>query len=163
MKTAIRLATVLLAAGVMGCMQAKPGADAVYVNATLIDRTPEMSQDFAYGSGADMSKAPMAIEISAATVPAGQIVFDVSNPSTAGMLHEMVVSPLPANGAPMPFKYDDEEVDERAAIELGEVEDIEPGETKRLVLTLEPGQYMLYCNYGGHFTSGMWTILTVTL
>lgn len=161
MRTGLKVASVLLAAGLTGCVQAKPGPDATYIDATLIDRTNEISEDFAYGSGADMSMAPMAIEVSAATVPAGQVVFDVTNAGT-DMLHEMVVSPLPADGAPMPFKYEDEEVDERAAVELGEVEDIEPGASKRLVLTLEPGQYMLYCNYAGHFTSGMWTILTVT-
>jgi len=161
MRTAYKLATVLLAAGLIGCMQPQPGAKAAHVNAKLVDRTEEMSNDFAYASGADMSKAPMTIELSASTVPAGEVVFDVSN-AEADMEHEMVVSPLPANGAPLPFNSAKETVDQRAAGKVSEVEHIKPGTSKQLDVRLKPGKYIVYCNLPYHFTSGMWSVLTVT-
>lgn len=64
-------------------------------------------------------------------LPAGQIVFEITNPAGNEHEHEVEVL-LGASGT-------DQD-------ELGEVEEIQPGETKTLVITLEPGQYELACN-----------------
>jgi uncharacterized cupredoxin-like copper-binding protein len=40
---------------------------------------------------------------------------------------------------------------------IGEVEDVKPAEAKDLVLTLEPGNYILLCNLPKHFERGMVT------
>ena len=45
---------------------------------------------------------------------------------------------------------------------IGEVEDVQPGESTTLVLTLEPGSYVLLCNLPKHFERGMATEFQVT-
>ena len=37
----------------------------------------------------------------------------------------------------------------------GEIEEIAPGETKSLTLTLQKGHYALVCNLPGHYKAGM--------
>ena len=37
----------------------------------------------------------------------------------------------------------------------GEIEDIAPGTTKSLTLTLQKGHYALVCNLPGHYKAGM--------
>ena len=47
------------------------------------------------GSKMDMSKAPMGIKIQPAMVPAGKVIFKVTNLSKA-VIHEMLLAPLEA-------------------------------------------------------------------
>jgi uncharacterized cupredoxin-like copper-binding protein len=44
---------------------------------------------------------------------------------------------------------------------IGEVEDVKSGESMDLVLTLEPGRYVLLCNLTRHFEKGMVTEIEV--
>lgn len=63
-------------------------------------------------------------------LPAGQITFVITNPAESEHEHEVEI----LQGAP----GTDQE-------ELAEVEEIQPGETKTLTITLEPGSYELAC------------------
>ena len=107
----------------------------------------------------EMAMAPMGIMISAATVSAGEITFDVTNTSKE-VIHEMVVSPV-SDPAGLPYDEQSSKVDEDAAGHLGEVAELDPGATGSLTLTFKPGTYILYCNIPGHYASGMWTLITV--
>jgi uncharacterized cupredoxin-like copper-binding protein len=109
----------------------------------------------------DMSMATMGIKVDADSVPAGKVTFDVVNDSK-DIIHEMVVSPLSADQADLPYIADEYKVDEDAAGHVGEVAELEPGKSGSLSVDLKPGRYILYCNIPGHFVGGMWTILTVT-
>lgn len=160
MRTILTTASMLLAGALLACTPV-PDENATYIQADLADTGGDMATGLGYGMGGDMSKATMSIGLSTDTVPAGQVVFEVTN-SSESLEHEMVVSRLPANGALLPYDENDAEVDEHKLGELGEAEDLGPGESKRLVITLDPGQYILYCNIPGHYMAGMWTILTVT-
>ncbi len=103
----------------------------------------------------------MGVMVSSATVPAGEITFQVVN-SSADIEHEMVVAALPDMSAGLPYNEDTARVDEDAdGANLGEVAELEPGASGSLTIRLEPGTYALYCNIAGHYASGMWTILTV--
>jgi uncharacterized cupredoxin-like copper-binding protein len=103
----------------------------------------------------------MGIMISAATVPAGEVTFQVKN-SSADIEHEMVVAALPDKAAGLPYVDDIARVDEEAdGANLGEVAELAPGASGSLTIRLEPGTYTLYCNIAGHYASGMWVILTV--
>jgi len=131
------------------------------VDVTFWDK-PEvpMVEGLGYAMGGDMSKATMGFELSTDTVPAGDVTFFGTNAS-ANIEHEMIVSPLPADGAPLPYNEEDKEVDEDAAGAMGEIPETEPGEKGELTLHMQPGKYILYCNIGGHYASGMWALLTV--
>ena len=111
--------------------------------------------------GADMTMAMMGITVDVATVPAGEVTFEVTNASK-DFVHEMVVSPIADPTVALPYIQDEEKVDEDAAGHVGEVAELDPGARGALTVTLEPGTYILYCNIPGHYISGMWTIVTVT-
>ena len=100
--------------------------------------------------------------------PAGDIDFVVTNKGS--MTHEFVVArttddtlPVGADGT-----VDESQLPEGAL--LGELEDMEPGDTATLDLEdLTPGSYVLFCNisetHGGvtehHYAEGMYTPFTV--
>ena len=138
-------------------------ADAI-VKVSLWDNAsnPDLSKNLGMGMGSkmDMSKAPMAIKLDMAEVPAGKVTFDVTNDSKE-TIHEMLVSPLADMNAQLPFVEADNKVDEEKSGDLGEVSELDPGKSGSLTLELKPGLYVLYCNVPGHYGAGMWTILTV--
>lgn len=79
------------------------------------------------------------------SVDAGPITFAADN--QGGETHELVVVEA-ASAEELPVD-DEGTFDEDAFGEenvLGEVEDVEPGDTKELTLDLEPGTYVLLCN-----------------
>ena len=102
----------------------------------------------------------MGIALSATVIPAGEVTFDVLN-TAATLPHEMVLSRLPAPDGTLPYMADAMRVDEEAAGSLGEVAELEPGQSGALTLTLKPGTYVVYCNIPGHYAAGMWQIVKV--
>ena len=102
------------------------------------------------------------------SVPAGPVDFKVKNKGS--VTHEMVV--VKTDGAPLPIKadgsVDEDQIPE--ANQVGEVEDLEPGDSKTLHTDpLEPGSYTLFCNVVqadgttvSHYAEGMHTQFTVT-
>jgi uncharacterized cupredoxin-like copper-binding protein len=126
---------------------------------TSMDRMDSMAP-MMMGSGAGMSMATMGVTADPGTVPAGEVTFNVTNASK-GMVHEMIVAPVAPTETALPYDSGTMRVDEEAAGALGEVEELEPGETGSLSLNLKKGTYILFCNIPGHYRMGMWTLLNV--
>lgn len=167
------LATLVLIGLLAGNLAA---ADGTTVNVSLWDKgrmadrmmgnLADMPAAMGMGMGMDgamhgMEMAAMGIQTDVATVPAGEVTFVVVNDS-AGVVHEMLVAPVAADGQPLPYDPDNYMVNEEAAAGLGEVPELDPGATGSLTLNLQPGSYILYCNVPGHYILGMWTMITVT-
>ena len=156
-----------IALGLMAALGASAGfaADST-VTVTLWDKgpdsaTPDEAHPMGFGStGADMSMAMLGVKADVEKVPAGNVTFNVTN-SSKDIVHELLVSPLPADGAALPFVAADMKVDEEAAGHLGEVSELDPGKSGSLTLDLKPGKYILFCNIPAHFMGGMWTTITV--
>ena len=110
---------------------------------------------------ANMSTGTMGITSDQTTVPAGKVTFVVTNDSH-DIIHEIIVSALPAGATELPYLADEIRVDEDKAVSLGEVSELDPGKGGSLTVDLAAGTYILYCNIPGHFVGGMWTVLTVT-
>ena len=98
------------------------------------------------------------------SVGAGEVTFHVHNDAT-DLTHEFVVfkTDLPADQLPL---TDEGIVDEEAAgiTLIDEVEDVEPGMSADLTVTLEPGNYVLVCNIDSdemHYQHGMHIPFTV--
>ncbi len=101
----------------------------------------------------------MAIVLSVATIPAGPVVFDITN--TGAVEHELVILKTSIGEGALPAN--DKEVGKAA--EVGHVDEIDPvavGATVSLSVTLGPGNYVLVCNKPGHHAAGMHATLTVT-
>jgi uncharacterized cupredoxin-like copper-binding protein len=97
----------------------------------------------------------------AAVVPAGTVSFRIRNqgPTT----HEVIVVRTDRAPDKLPLQRDGLTVDEEApGIDfLEEVEGLDIDDRETLVLDLEPGNYVLYCNLEGHYLGGMHEALTV--
>jgi uncharacterized cupredoxin-like copper-binding protein len=108
------------------------------------------------GSVLKVSLKEMRVIAASSQVASGKVTFVIRN---GGQIeHELVVvkssgrSKLPVKG----YK----------AVEgngnVGEVEGVMPGKSKRLTLNLKKGTYFLICNELGHYQLGMRTMLRVT-
>lgn len=96
---------------------------------------------------------------------AGEITFHVHNDAT-DLTHEFVVfkTDLPADNLPLTAEGI---VDEEAAgiTLIDEVEDVVPGASADLTVTLDPGNYVLVCNVNDnnemHYAHGMYQAFVV--
>jgi uncharacterized cupredoxin-like copper-binding protein len=90
------------------------------------------------------------------TTKSGKVTFVVTN--LGKLEHEMVVmkTNVPPGKLPLNAKN---RVPEKSIV--GEAGDIEPGQTKKLTLTLKSGKYVLLCNLAGHYKAGQYAGLTV--
>lgn len=141
---------------------AQPAFAQATLHVFLWDAGPdvEMAAGHKMGDGGDPLTATMGMAISVSTVPAGKVIFDVTNNSVDTM-HEMVVSKLPGPDAVLPYNADIARVDESAIGNAGEIEDLDFSQEGELSVILDPGTYALYCNIPGHYAAGMWTKITV--
>lgn len=101
----------------------------------------------------------MSIKLSVASIPAGPVIFDITNAGAAE--HELVVLKTDIGEGSLPDN--EEEVGKAAEVgNVGEIDPVPPGATLSLSLTLGPGNYLLVCNKPGHHSAGMHAALTVT-
>ena len=91
------------------------------------------------------------------TIASGHVVIGIRN--HASMLHELKVlktelapDQLPVDGATAKAKEDGK---------AGELLNIAAGASRKLVLELGPGKYVLICNIAGHYQLGMRVALEV--
>ena len=149
--------TLISAALALGAMTGSAFAETT-LQVFLWNQSGAMAKDHRIENGADKTTDSMGVTLSATTIKAGEVTFDVLNTSKV-FWHEMVVTKLDGPDATLPYKGN--KVDEDMAGSLGEVAELEPGQDGSLTLTLEPGTYVVYCNVPRHYNAGMWTILTV--
>src|SRR5947207_5624421 len=113
------------------------------------------------GTTVSVSLKDYRITSSMATVAAGTISFDVHNrgPST----HECVVFETAQPADRMPLGTDGLTIDEDSALlrHAGEMAQVDIAQSRRLVLRLTPGTYVLVCNMEGHYLGGMHFSLVV--
>lgn len=103
-----------------------------------------------------------------ATVPAGEVSFEVAN--MGWRTHEMVVLPLaPGRSAGERVPGVDGRIAETgslgeasASCAVGAGEGIGSGSVGWVTLRLRPGRYELVCNLKNHYASGMYQELTVS-
>jgi uncharacterized cupredoxin-like copper-binding protein len=104
------------------------------------------------------------IHASQMTLPAGHYVFVDTNHGPSS--HELVMwrTALPADR--LPIRSSERRVNEDSPAltsVLDSGSSLNPGETRLLAATLDPGHYLIVCNLPGHFMAGMHVDITVTL
>jgi uncharacterized cupredoxin-like copper-binding protein len=87
------------------------------------------------------------------TAPAGTVTLSVSNigPTT----HEFVVVRTDLPDDDLPIGASGLSVDEDRLEDVDEIEGIEDGTTEQVTVQLEPGRYVFFCNFEGHYLAGM--------
>lgn len=94
------------------------------------------------------------------SVAAGEVTFEVSN---AGKLaHEFIVYRSDEDPGSLPIEANQAQLEKDAEIGEIEEEDLEPGASSTLTVTLETGKYILLCNVLGHYGQGQFTAFTAT-
>ncbi len=116
----------------------------------------------AAATSSDATLNEFSISLSEKTLAAGDVTFNVAN--TGSIVHEFVV--LKTDIAPdgIPMAADGQTADEHGTpgvTVMGEIEDLEAGDTGVLSLNLEPGKYIVMCNVEGHYAAGMNAAFTV--
>jgi uncharacterized cupredoxin-like copper-binding protein len=98
-----------------------------------------------------------AITADPATVPAGEVTFDVSN--TGAIPHELAIvrTDLAADALPVA----DGVVNEADLDVVGRVEEFAGGAESSGTFELEAGTYVLICNIPAHYSQGMHAAFTV--
>jgi uncharacterized cupredoxin-like copper-binding protein len=112
------------------------------------------------GGGVGVTLADYSVTLDSTSLSAGDVTFDVTN--DAGQVHEFVVvkTELAEDALPLDDGGDvDEEATEISPVD--EIEDIEPGTSPSLAVTLEAGSYVALCNLPGHYGQGMHAAFTV--
>ena len=138
-------------------------AEAV-VQVTLIDKagTAGLSKPMKLGMGmkGDMKNAKMAVNANPKVVTRGTVKFNVTNLASE-LVHEVILAEVNDENQTLTYDETRDMVDEETIQTLGQVAEIAPSRTASFTLDLKPGKYILYCNYGGHFMAGMWTVVEV--
>ena len=91
------------------------------------------------------------------TVVAGHIVFGIRN--KAAMAHEVKVLKTDVDADKLPIDGASAKASE--AGKVGELLNIGAGASRKLVLDLTPGRYVIVCNIAGHYQLGMRVALEV--
>lgn len=84
-------------------------------------------------------------------VLSGRAVFAIRN--RAAMVHELKV--IKADVAPDRLPYDQGSAKAKEDGKVGGLENIVGSSSRKLVLDLAPGKYILICNIAGHYMLGM--------
>ena len=138
-------------------------AEAV-VQVTLIDKAgmAGLSKSMKLGMGmkGDMKSAKMAVNANPKVVSRGTVKFNVTNLASE-LVHEVILAEVNDENQTLAYDETRDMVDEETIQTLGQVAEIAPSRTASFTLDLKPGKYILYCNYGGHFMAGMWTVVEV--
>ena len=102
------------------------------------------------------------IELSAEEVASGDVVIGMRNDGPTA--HELVVARTDRDSDELPLGEDGLSVAEEAPRfrVIGEDESVLLDEEDVLALQLEPGHYVLFCNFQGHYLGGMHADLEVT-
>ena len=107
----------------------------------------------ASGSVFDVTIKDFKVRPSSPAAPAGMVTLSVSNlgPTT----HEFVVVRTNLPDGELPIGADGLSVDEDRLDDVDEIEGIEDGTSEQVTVRLEPGRYVFFCNFEGHYLAGM--------
>lgn len=131
--------------------------------------TPSVAPVATLGSTAvNVTLSEWAIGTSAVTAPAGVVTFTVTNQGPKDV-HEFVILKTDLSMISLPVDSTGKATEDGSGVvSVDEIGEVAVGATQDLVVTLEPGAYVLVCNivdettHEAHYGMGMRTSFTVT-
>ncbi len=105
----------------------------------------------------DVTMTEFSVTLLADTVPAGTVMFVVRNTGAIDHNFRLIKTDL----APDALPTDAGLADESQLEVIASIEDFGAGESRDVSPDLEPGSYVLICNFVGHYQSGMTVAFTV--
>jgi uncharacterized cupredoxin-like copper-binding protein len=115
--------------------------------------------------GPKVELSEFSITVDPSSVESGEVSFAVEN--VGAIIHEFVVVSTDLDSSDLATTADGS-VDEagEGITPIDEIEDIEAGDSGSLTVSLDPGNYVLFCNVVDgdqvHYQAGMHTTFTVT-
>jgi uncharacterized cupredoxin-like copper-binding protein len=102
-----------------------------------------------------------AMQLSSDSIHAGRVRFIVKNDSS-DLTHEFFIAKTELSLSKLPLESDGK-IDEDSSMlhKIVAAEDINPGGSKIMSVTLGPGHYVYFCNINGHHMLGMHGEFTV--
>ena len=100
----------------------------------------------------------MRLVLDHSTVTAGPVTLHAVNESKR-LGHEVLVFKDPSD--PIPYNEGTGRAIEKQMNSLGEISDLDPGESHDKTFNLTPGTYLLLCNQANHLKAGMFARLKV--
>lgn len=138
------------------------------VGCTTGGSSPSSAEGGGGATTVEVTLQEWAVVLAAASAPAGEITFDVTNEGPED-IHEFVVMKTDLDPAELPADADGVVAEAGDGMEvIDEIEDIPVGENQTLSVTLEAGSYVLLCNIWdegeseAHYEMGMRTAFSVT-
>ena len=104
----------------------------------------------------NVSMTTYGFKFTPAQIKPGEVEFVVKNDAT-GVLHELWIVKTDLAVDKLPLISSQSKVDEEseAFVKLNSVDDLEPGKTDEMTVTLQAGRYVYFCNQPGHYMAGM--------
>ena len=156
-RSARRAAALVLALGIgllAGCSsddEATSTADAA--PSSTAEAAPSSSAEAGSSTPAPASSSPAEAESETVAVTEGEMYIELSEDSYASGSYTFEV----VNEGDMPHDF----VVERDGEDVAATEVLQPGQSATLTVTLEEGDYVVYCSVGAHRAAGMETPIAV--
>jgi hypothetical protein len=112
------------------------------------------------GDELDVTLHQDGIELSSSDVPPGDLAIIGTNEGSETHEFELFAVPDGVDVGDLPMDGDVARADENLEV-IDEVEDIAPGTSAQLSVSLDPGEYAVICNLPGHYARGMHATFTV--
>ena len=98
------------------------------------------------------------VKLSQPSVSAGQVTFALKN--TGKLAHELAILKTDLAHDKIPVRPTDATKVQEPGM-IGEIEGVDPGQTKEGIFDLTPGTYVIICNEKEHYQAGMHVAFTV--
>ena len=151
MLAGVLAAMVALAVVVAACSDDDDGGSTPTVT------EPEATEPADQETQVDVTLADFSVTPSVESVPAGTVKFVVRNTAAIDHNFRLIKTDLAPDALPTGAGM----ADESQLDVIASIEDFGPGESRDVSADLEPGSYVLLCNFVGHYQSGMTVAFTV--
>ncbi len=153
------LIVLLLLGGIAAACGDDGDGDGAAGTATELAATAPPAQNPAEGVTVDVPHWEWEMAASADSAPAGTVTFNAINEGT--IPHNLRVAKTDLAPDALPVAEGTIMVDEEQVNVLASSRDLNIGEAEELIVVLEPGSYVLFCNVAGHYAAGLYAGFTV--